>query len=82
MCRRLCDFVGEVGCSGTQLGIGNHPVDQPARLGFTCGYRATSAVIGPGYELGIQMIQVCMERRATSAGLDSASEVSHSPLRD
>ena len=27
------------------------------------------------YELGIQMIQVCMERRATSGGLDSASEV-------
>jgi hypothetical protein len=27
------------------------------------------------YELGIQMIQVCMERRATSGGLDSASEI-------
>jgi ESCRT-II complex subunit VPS22 len=27
------------------------------------------------YELGIQMIQVCMERRAQSGGLDSASDV-------
>lgn len=27
------------------------------------------------YELGIQMIQVCMERRAKSGGLDSASEI-------
>lgn len=27
------------------------------------------------YELGIQMIQVCMERRAQSGGLDSANEV-------
>ena len=27
------------------------------------------------YELGIQMIQVCMERRAQSGGLDSASEI-------
>ena len=27
------------------------------------------------YELGIQLIQVCMERRANSGGLDSASEI-------